>query len=616
MTISMKLNHSVHNVSAVSLFLLTLHTSSVPAFETNIVEQVKDIVSGRGSPNPENLHNINGTLLFRAGASGAESNVELWKSDGTPKGTVIVKDIAPAGDSFPQFLTNVNGTLFFRADDGANGDELWKSDGTAGGTVMVKDIAPAGDSFPQFLTNVNGTLYFSADATGSGLDFELWKSDGTVAGTVKVKDIAPTGNSFPNSLTQVKDMVYFSADASGSFTGFELWKSDGTANGTVMVKDINPAGSSTPQFLTNVNGTLFFRADSLGGLTNVELWKSDGTIAGTVMVKDIASGGGSFPNQLTNVNGTLFFRADDGVNGSELWKSDGTPAGTVMVKDIDTSPGGSSSPGQHTNVNGTLYFTANDGNNGRELWKSDGSGPGTMRVKDIRLGMDSSTPSNLTNVNGVLYFSADDGVTGTELYRAYVRTDTPPVFDDVPVSHPFYNAITNFAIAGYTSGCSITPSLYCPNDPVTRAQMAVFLDRGVNGQDFVPEPATGNVFDDVSINAFAAAWIETFKELEITGGCSANPPLYCPNDPITRAQIAVFLLKVIHGSAYNAPPATGTAFADVTSTDFAANWIEQLAKENVTGGCGNGNFCPNDPVTRGQMAAFLTRVFHTPQLFE
>jgi len=80
--------------------------------------------------------------------------------------------------------------------------------------------------------------------------------------------------------------------------------------------------------------------------------------------------------------------------------------------------------------------------------------------------------------------------------------------------------------------------------------------------------------------------------------------------------MAVFLLKVIHGSAYNAPPATGTAFADVSATDFAANWIEQLASEGITGGCGNGDFCPNAPATRGQMAAFLTRVFHTPMLFE
>ena len=89
--------------------------------------------------------------------------------------------------------TTVGTTVFFTAIDGINGFELWKSDGTAAGTVMVKNINP-GDygSQPNNLTNVNGTLFFSAAgayADNSGYDTELWKSDGTEAGTVLVKDI-------------------------------------------------------------------------------------------------------------------------------------------------------------------------------------------------------------------------------------------------------------------------------------------------------------------------------------------------------------------------------------------------------------------------------------------
>ena len=85
-------------------------------------------------------------------------------------------------------LVDVNGTLFFIADDGVNGAELWKSNGTAGGTVLVKDIrvGTSGSSLAN-LTNVNGTLFFSADDGVNGL--ELWKSDGTASGTVLVKDI-------------------------------------------------------------------------------------------------------------------------------------------------------------------------------------------------------------------------------------------------------------------------------------------------------------------------------------------------------------------------------------------------------------------------------------------
>jgi ELWxxDGT repeat protein len=230
----------------------------------------------------------------------------------------LVKDINPgSGNSNPVNLVNVNGTLFFKAADGTNGYELWKSDGSLAGTVMVKDIYPgATGSYPENLTDVNGTLFFQASDGTNGA--ELWKSDGTEAGTVMVKDIYPgAGNSGPGYLTNVNGTLFFRA-ADGT-SGSELWKSNGTLAGTVMVKDINPgAGNSTPAYLTNVNGTLFFQATD--GTNGSELWNSSGTAADTVMVKDIYPGSGSSgPYNLTNVNGSLFFSAGDGTNGAELW---------------------------------------------------------------------------------------------------------------------------------------------------------------------------------------------------------------------------------------------------------------------------------------------------------
>jgi len=403
-----------------------LWKSDGTAAGTVMVNDINQTIAADGSPgggNPQNLTNVNGTLFFTAddGVNGAE----LWKTDGTAAGTVMVKDInSVTGPSDPYNLANVNGTLFFSAFDGVS-RELWKSDGTAAGTVMVKDIntsMPGAGSNPSYLVNMNGTLFFAADDGLNGT--ELWKSDGTDAGTVMVKDINTSLGigSNPSSLLVVAGQLYFAA--SDGVNGAELWKSDGTAAGTVMVKDINAgAGSSWPSSLTNVNGTLFFLAND--GIAGVELWKSDGTAAGTAMVKDIYSGAASsWPDFLTNVNGTLFFAADDGVNGVELWKSDGTDAGTSLVKDINPGLTGSLPNGLY-NLNGTLYFSADDGTHGAELWQSDGTAAGTMLVGDINpVPGAGSTPQNLIGSGPDLFFSADDGQHGAELMALIVVSPT------------------------------------------------------------------------------------------------------------------------------------------------------------------------------------------------
>jgi hypothetical protein len=177
-------------------------------------------------------------------------------------------------------------------------------------------------------------------------------------------------------------------------------------------------------------------------------------------------------------------------------------------------------------------------------------------------------------------------------------------FDDTPAEFFAYSFIERLAASGITSGCA--PNLFCPEGLVTRAQMAVFLERGINGAGFVPPPATGTVFNDVGAGDFAAAFIEQLRADGITSGCGGGN--YCPNDSVTRAQMAIFLLRSKYGAAYTPPAPTGV-FADVPVGSFADRWVEQLAAEGITSGCGNGNYCPNDPVTRAQMAVFLVRTF-------
>ncbi len=177
-------------------------------------------------------------------------------------------------------------------------------------------------------------------------------------------------------------------------------------------------------------------------------------------------------------------------------------------------------------------------------------------------------------------------------------------FADARPGHWAFLFIETLARTGITGGCG--GDNYCPDRAVTRAQMAVFLERGMRGAAFTPPAATGNVFLDVPANAFGASFIEQLYLDGITGGCGGNN--YCPSQSVTRAQMAVFLLRARYGRSYLPPAPTGR-FADVSTAHWAAGWIERLAAEGITGGCGGGNYCPEAPVTRAQMAVFLVRTF-------
>jgi len=183
-------------------------------------------------------------------------------------------------------------------------------------------------------------------------------------------------------------------------------------------------------------------------------------------------------------------------------------------------------------------------------------------------------------------------------------------FLDVPNGQQFYQYVIRLVANGITAGCA-TPGSYCPLASVTRAQMAVFLLKSKNGQCFVPPPCSGD-FNDVPCTNPFAPWIEALADAGITGGCAApGGPNYCPASPVTRQQMSAFLLKALHGSSF-VPPACDGDFDDVPCPSLFADWIEQLAAESITGGCGGNNYCPLLPVRRDQMAAFLSNTFDFP----
>ena len=175
-------------------------------------------------------------------------------------------------------------------------------------------------------------------------------------------------------------------------------------------------------------------------------------------------------------------------------------------------------------------------------------------------------------------------------------------FSDVPPESLYHDWVAAIALRGVTAGCG--SGRFCPDDGLTRAQAAVQIEKALHGADFWFPPAF-DFFQDIDRCSGMAEYIYQMFVDGITAGCGVYA--FCPSDPLTRAQIAVLLLRAEHGGSYVPPPATGTVFADVPVDAFAADFIEQFAAEGITAGCGGGNYCPDSTVTRAQAAVLIGR---------
>jgi ELWxxDGT repeat protein len=428
---------------------------------------LKDINPGAGSSDPELNVVWNGHAYFQVASPGPSD--ALWRTDGTPQGTTLVKDFSSStgvNGKINSPIVIFKGALYFVVaffGGSAANAQLWKSDGTPAGTVLIKDVGIVTDGveFPE-LVGSNDLLYFQTAANGSTAGL-LWQSDGTAAGTVlllgptipKYYSLLKTGTNFfafviTNSATNGNTEVVRRDGASGALTTIysapssevyinEMYPVGNDLYFTVYPRQPNNQGveirvnrsanttsslvkrlsrdSTDDDFVTAIGfaGRLFFSTskgdpeDPRGYLDN-SLWATDGTEAGTVRL--YIEPGGSFEAgfQLYPLNGQLYFTRAYGIG-----VSDGTVAGTRELVDVER-------PAFLVWFDNQVYFLK--AINDRELesyravlWRTDGTQLGTRPVVTNLVFNASDRP--LVPLGATLLLNANDGSRGDELWKLF-----------------------------------------------------------------------------------------------------------------------------------------------------------------------------------------------------
>jgi|GEM_PF-6758457 len=277
---------------------------------------------------------------------------ELWSTDGTTAGTVMVKDVFPGVDNgiYLDKIVCYDNKIFFSGKS-ANDDntELWVSDGTNTGTYQFMDINPVGPSSPEQFHLYNNELFFIAK---EGLVEYAWHTNGTPGGTVKLNPAVTN----PVSFSSCDGKLFYNAVVANP-PSQSLYMSDGTDTGTHKLMSV-----AFHYGVVCLNGQYFFTGKD--GQNPPQLYASDGTANGTV---EVAPPGGKIA---TVYKDRIILIANDGTNGNELWISDGTTAGTFkpLLQSPGYNPMGSSSK-EVIEYKGSLYFSGDYGNDGHGFWK-------------------------------------------------------------------------------------------------------------------------------------------------------------------------------------------------------------------------------------------------------
>ncbi|PAW73716.1 MAG: hypothetical protein B9S38_03860 [Verrucomicrobiia bacterium Tous-C4TDCM] len=308
---------------------------------------------------------------------------ELYRSDGTLKGTYLVKDIRRGkASAYPGNFQPAGKWLYFSADDGKKGREIWRTDGTSKGTRLVVETARGRDSTDPVLLTADGESLYFRDARLWPFG-DLWRTDGSKKGTIRLTVPEQKGLSGLNQaltysppIAALENKVFFNARFS-SF-GIEPWTSDGTPGGTQAVGDTVKDGSADCQSMTRFGDRILYAGRSSAGSTQV--WASNGSMAGTVELTNFtAVNERNFPGNFT-VDGERMFFSSGRVDNA-LWVTDGTKRGTREIAPPGDTPF-SILDGTLRMAGPTLFFAHNRRPDNHEFWRSDGTPEGTVMLRD------------------------------------------------------------------------------------------------------------------------------------------------------------------------------------------------------------------------------------------
>ncbi len=527
-----------------------------------------------------------------------------------------------------------NGTAF-KITPGGTFTKIHDFDFTVDGSTPLA-LVDGGDG------NLYGLLEGYASDPGNPLTFQpgvFFKM--TTAGTVTVLHLfahdGSEGGLGPAFLMLGSDGNFYGTSWTDGANGYGTVYRLSNGGGYAKLHDFGPfgdAGGSSPNSLIEVSPGVLFGTTLGGGANNygtvfqlAESGSSFSVVHSFATSEGGLPGGGyTAPPLVLATDGRVYGTTAEGgaYDQGSVWGISTAGDFSVLHQFHTTAEGFLSYAGIFEASDGTLYGATSGGTGDGLLYQVTLSGSETPFHAFDPSGADGAAPYSgpIQGSDGKLYGATYGGNSGVGVI--YQHTLPPSVQSLNPTSGPSTGS-TAMAIMGtsFASGATVTVGSVGATGVgfVSATQLqattpalspGTLNDVTVTNPDTVIGTLQGGFladFLDVAQTDLFHAYVEKVFRHGITAGCGGGN--YCRNNPVTRAQMAVFLLKGKHGSTFIPPNCTGI-FPDVPCTPGFGfpDWIEELANEGITGGCGGGNYCPTNPVTRQQMAVFLLKTEH------